>query len=336
MTLKTPLPMKILGIGRYLPERVMKNADIEALIGLEAGTIDKSHAGVRERRWVDGQKPTWMAAEAAKDALADAGLGIGDIDLILSGSGTQEQAIPDNGPIIQRYLGPDAVGIPANSVHSTCLSFLVALNMAANFIATGQHERILITAADLGSAALNPKEPEAFMLFGDAAAAVVVGRTPEGEDSCMSNYVFRTFGEGAYDTCVMGGGTGKHPNHPDTTPEDNLFHMDGKKVYLLAVQHSPMILADLRPELVMGDLAGIKTVIPHQASGLALEAFTNRLGWPREQIARTVDELGNTIGASIPVTLYKAIKDKMFDRGDEILIFGTGAGLSIGGAILTY
>ena len=336
MTLPTPLPIKIIGMGRYLPERVVSNAEVEALVGLEPGSIDASHAGIRERRWVRDETATWMAAQAATEALADAGLAIGDVDLILNASGTPEQAIPDNGPIIQRHLGEDAVGIPAFSVHATCLSFLVAYNVAANLLASGQHERILICSSDLGSAALNPKEPEAFMLFGDAAAAFVVTRTPAGEASCMSSYALRTFGEGAYTTAVMGGGTRRHPNRPDVTPEENLFHMEGKAVYMLAVQHGPATLEMVRPGILGDGLGSIRAVVPHQASGLALKAMTKYMGWPAEQIARTMDFLGNTIAASIPATLYQAITDDMFTRGDEVLLFGTGAGLSIGAAVITY
>ncbi len=336
MAFANSLPLKILGMGRYLPERVVNNAEVEALIGLPSGTIDNSHAGVRERRWVVDETGSWLAAQAAKAALSDAGLEPGDLDLIINGSGTQEQAIPDGGPLIQRHLGLEGSGIPAFSTHSTCLSFLVGLNVAANFLATGQHERILVTSGDIASHALNSKQPEAFMLFGDAAAAVVVTRTPPGEVSCMSSFVYRTFGEGAYLTAVMGGGTRKHPNMPDASPEDNLFHMDGKAVYLMAVEHAPKTLAMLRPSILTEGLGSIKAVIPHQASGLALGAMTQRLGWPLERIAVTLDKLGNTIGASIPVTLVEARDQGMFDRGDEIMLFGTGAGLSIGAAILTY
>ena len=247
-----------------------------------------------------------------------------------------EQAIPDTGPLIQRHFGKEADGIPAHSVHATCLSFLVALNAAANYLATGQHKTILVTAADIASCGLNKNEPEAFVLFGDAAAAAVVTRTPEGESAGLNAYVFQTFGEGAYHTAIMGGGSRRHPNRPDVAPEENLFHMDGKEVYLLAVQHAPKTLAMLRRSLLVKGLQDIQAVIPHQASGLALEAMHKRLGWPLEKIVVTIDTLGNTIGASIPCTLYKAIREQRIQRGREFMIFGTDAGLSIGAAILTY
>ena len=330
-----PLPLKIIGLGRYLPEKVMTNEKIEKLAGLEPGAIDKTAAGVQERRWINGENASDMAAKAAKEALSDAGLDIRDIDLILNGSGTQEQAIPDGGPLLQRKLGVGDSGIACMSVHTTCLSFLVALNVAANFLASGQYKKILVYASDIGSAAINPKEKESFVLFGDGAAAAIVTRPEEGESSALEKYVFRTFGEGAFYTCVMGGGTKFHPENPDTKPEHNLFAMKGWKAFKLAHRHAPETLEMLQPGLSTG-LDGIQMVVPHQASGLALKAMSNYYGWPEEKVAVTIDLLGNCIAASIPLTLYEVVKEDRIQRGDRVLLVGTGAGLSIGGAILTY
>jgi len=328
------LPLKIVGIGRYLPKRVVTNADIETMAGLEPGSIDKTAAGVRERRWVDDETASWMGAQAAMEALDNAGMTIDDIDLILNGSGSAEQVIPDGGPLIQRHLGVGDSGLACMSVHTTCLSFLVSLNVAANFLATGQYKKILLVTSDIASHAINPKEPESFVLFGDGAAAVVLTRTPDGEPSKMDDYILRTWGAGAYYTCVMGGGTGRHPNHPDTKPEDILFHMDGWRVYQLARKHGPETLEMMRPG-ILHDHDDIKVVVPHQASMLAIKTIA-REGIPIEKIAVTIDRLGNVISASIPLTLYEVIKEGRVQRGEKVLFFGTGAGLSIGSAILTY
>jgi 3-oxoacyl-[acyl-carrier-protein] synthase-3 len=330
-----PLPIKIVGVGRHLPSRIVTNAEVEKMAGLESGYIDRSSAGVRERRWVDADASnSKMAALAAEEALDDAGMTIDDIDLILNGSGSAEQAIPDNGPLIQRHLGAAESGIASMSVHATCLSFLVALNAAANYIATGQYKNILVVSSEISSRGINPKEAESFVLFGDAAAAAVVTRTPKGETSGMSKYVFRTFGIGAYATTVMGGGMNRHPNHPDTKPEDNLFSMKGFEVFRMARKYGGPTLEMIRPGLSKG-LGDIHRVVPHQASGMAMDAMSF-YGWPTEKIARTIDRLGNCIAASIPSTLYETIRDGSIERGDKFLIIGTGAGLSIGGAILTY
>jgi 3-oxoacyl-[acyl-carrier-protein] synthase-3 len=254
--------------------------------------------------------------------------------LIINASGSTEQAIPDGGPLVQRQLGLGESGIACMSIHATCLSFLVALDTAASLIATGRYARVLITSSEIASRALNFEHLESSTLFGDGAAAVVAVRTPDGEASCIHAARLETYGEGAYLTQVAGGGTRKHPNHPDTRPEDNLFFMDGPAVFKLAVRYAPAFLESLRPGLSTG-LGSIKLAIPHQASRLALEAH-RFFGFKRHQIARTIDHYGNVIAASIPLTLYESVREGKVVRGDEIILLGTGAGLSIGGMILTY
>jgi 3-oxoacyl-[acyl-carrier-protein] synthase-3 len=329
-----PLPLKILGVGRYLPKRVVTNEEIEKLAGLPAGIIQQTNAGVRERHWVQNETASWMGAQAAKEAIEDAKLTLNDIDLILNASGTQEQVIPDGAPLLQRHLGLGQSGVPGMSIHATCISFLVALNVAAHFVGSGQYRHILIVSSDIASKGINPKEYESFVLFGDCAAAVVVGRTPEGESSRMESYALRTYGEGAYYTCVMGGGTKRHPNAPETKPEDNLFHMDGMKVFQLAIRHSAEILELVQPGLSKnpGDIA---LVVSHQASRLALKAL-ERFGFKPEQIVVTIDRLGNCVAASLPATLYEAVRDERIKRGEKMLLVGTGAGLSLCAATLIY
>jgi 3-oxoacyl-[acyl-carrier-protein] synthase-3 len=329
----TSLPLKIAGVGRYLPQRVVANSEVEALAGLPAGWIERKN-GVLERRWVENETASFMAAEAAREALDDAGMKPTELDLIINASGTQEQAIPDGAPLVQRQLGLGKSGIACMSIHATCLSFLVALDMASTLIATGRYNRILIVASEITSVGLNFKEPESSSLFGDAAAAAVVTRTPENEASCVHCARLETYGEGAYLTEVRGCGTRRPPNGAETKPEDNLFHMEGPKVFMLAVHCAAPFLERLRPGLSK-ELGDIRVVIPHQASLLALRAF-RKFGMPMEKVVVSLDRLGNCVSASIPVTLYQAIRQGTLRRGDQALLVGTGAGLSIGGLILTY
>lgn len=328
------LPLKIVGVGRYLPARVVGNAEVERLMGVSAGILDRTMAGVKERRWVTEETGSWMAAEASKEALADAGLEPRDLDLIINASGTQEQAIPDGGPLIQRHLGLGASGVPCFSVHATCLSFPLGLHVAASLLTTDRYRTILVTSGDISSCGIDPKSHETFPLFGDAAAAAVVTRTPAGESSAMEGFVFRTFGDGAYHTHVMGGGTRSHPNAPHTRPEDNTFAMEGRKVFAMAMRHGAEVLEELRPGLSTG-LGDIAVVVPHQASGLALEALKT-FGWDPGRIARTLERLGNCVAASIPATLYEVVRDGRLKRGDRLLLVGTGAGLSIAAALLRF
>lgn len=327
------LPLKIIGVGRYLPSRVVPSTEVETLCGLPVGWIER-RTGVRERRWVNGESNSFMAAEAAKEALDDAGLQLEDIDLILNASGTPEQAIPDMAPLVQRQLGLGDSGIACLSVHSTCLSFLVAIDMASLMLANKRYNNILIVSADIASVALNYKQPESASLFGDAAAAVVVTRTPDGEASGVHAARLETYGSGASLTEIRGGGSRRPPQGKDTLPEDNLFHMEGPKVYRMARQHIDSFLEKLRPGLSQGP-GDIKLVIPHQASLLALRAL-RRNNIDDDRVMITLDRYGNCVATSLPLTVYEAVRAGRLNRGDEFLLCGTGAGLSLGGVIMTY
>ena len=332
MSSKT-LPLKIVGVGRYLPDHIVPSSEVEKLCGLRPGWIER-HSGVRERRWATAETSSYMGAQAAREAVAEAGLKLSEIDLILNASGTPEQAIPDGGPLIQRQLGLGASGIACLSVHATCLSFLVGLDVSANLLATGRYRHILIVSSEVASHGINFKEPESASLMGDGAAAAVVSATPPGEASGVQAARLETYGEGADMTAIRGGGTGRHPNDPATRPEDNLFHMDGPQVLRMAVRYSGDFLEKLRPGLSTG-LGTIKLVVPHQPSLMGLKVMQG-FGWPAERIVKTLDYLGNCVSASIPLTLYDAVRGGRIQRGEELLIVGTGAGLSIGGLILTY
>ena len=327
------LPLKIIGLGRYLPERVVPSREVEALCGLPAGWIER-RSGVRERHWATTETSSYMGAQAAREAVAEAGLALTDLDLILNASGTPEQAIPDGGPLIQRQLGLGESGIAAMSVHATCLSFLAALDLSSNLLATGRYRHILIVTSEIGSVGINVKEPESASLIGDAAAAVVVTRPAAGEASSVQAARFETYGAGADHTAIRGAGSRRPPNHPDTRPEDNLFHMNGPEVLRMALTHSGPFLERLRPGLSKG-LGSIQLVVPHQPSKAGLRAM-QLFGWPAAQIVMTLDRLGNCVAASLPATLYEAVRGGRVQRGDELLLVGTGAGLSLGGLILTF
>jgi 3-oxoacyl-[acyl-carrier-protein] synthase-3 len=158
--------------------------------------------------------------------------------------------------------------------------------------------------------------------------------TPPHERSAVAARHFETYSSGVEYAQVRGGGTKHHPNDPDTRSEDNLFHMNGPQLLKLSARLSPAFLEQLRPGL--SENSGmIDWVVPHQASILGLRLLT-RFGWPQGRILVTLDRLGNSVAASIPVTLYDGVHRGQIQRGDTVLLVGSGAGLSLGGIILTY
>ncbi len=323
--------VQIAGTGCYLPPRVVPSAEVEAWCGVPAGWAE-AHAGVRERRRADGETAADMSVRASRDALAAAGLDPGDVDLVISASGTPDQPIPDGGVALHRGLGLS--GVPAFAVHATCLGFLAALHVAAPLVAAGAYRRVLVSCAEVTSGGLNPAEPESAVLLGDGAAAVVLTATPAGEASAVEAVRFETYSEGADLTAVRGGGSRLHPNTVPHRDADFQFAMDGRGVLRLTLGRVGPFLEALRPGLSRG-LPGIDRVVPHQASRAGFRLI-DALGWPAERVEQTLAWTGNVVAASIPIALHTAVAAGRIARGDRVLLTGTGAGLTLGGVVLTY
>lgn len=319
--------LKITGIGLHVPPKVETAAELSPRIGRSVDWII-SRTGVAERR-VSDEDMAVMGAKAALDALGDGP----PPDLILNASGVARQTLPDSSVFIQDAMGME--GIPSHSVAATCLSFMVAMHTAACFLECGAYKRILIVSADKGTRGRNFAEPESAALLGDGAAAVVVERTPDGEASAITNWKMTTWPKGAHLTEVRGGGSHMHPNDPETTPEDNLFSMSGPRVYKMARRKVYDMIDEILEEKAL-TRADVKRVIPHQASGFAVKAYHRFGGFEEAQVVDLISEYGNCVAAGLPMAMATSWKRGQFDRGDTILMMGTGAGLSVAGMLLTF
>ena len=341
--LPVPRPVRITGIGRYLPPKVVTNGELEKRFDLPSGWV-AAKTGVLERRRADvaaGETASVMGAAALTEALEEANLAATDLDLIINASGTPEQLIPDGGPLIQRELGLGRSGIPCFTVHATCLSFIAALDVAASMLAAGTHRRIAIVSTEIGSLGVNGVDPKSDCLWGDAAAAVVLEPSPEGSGSSLERVLLRTWSEGADLTLIRGGGTKLSPLRPGAVPEELHFTMNGPAVLQMCLRRAGRFFADLHPPLRQGGMDGsgpvdrIDLAVTHQPSKPGIEAM-ERFGIAADRTVITLDRLGNCIAASLPCTLFEAIRSKRLRRGDRALLFGTGAGLSMAGAVLTF
>lgn len=319
--------IKIVSTGLYLPPKIQTASELAPLIGRSEKWI-LSRTGVKERRIAEEPMDV-IAAKAARSALGDGP----DPDCVINASATPLQLIPDSAPFILRQLGLRK--IPAWSIHATCLSFVVALQSAASLLQSNVYNRILIVSSETGTDFRDFHEPESASLFGDGAAAAVVERTPEKENSALIDWEMNTWPEGAELTEFRGAGTKHPPNHPTKTrPEDNLFHMKGTRVYRMArdkVKENLVILFD-RNNMTVKD---IDWLILHQASGRAV-ASAAQYGIPAEKTINIVEKYGNTIAASTPMVLASANQKGLLKRGDILLLGGTGAGLSVAFSIIRW
>ena len=321
------MKVKITGVGLYLPPQIETAKDIAPKIGESVDwIINKS--GVRERRisTIDVDK---MGAIAGRQALGNGS----KPDLIINASGVPKQTIPDTSTFLQRELGFE--GIPSFSIHCTCLSFIAAFNTASSLINSGSYNRILIISSDRGTLGRNFDEPESASLLGDGAAAVVVEQSLKNESSELIYFDMKTFPSCANLTEVRGGGTNKHPQDPKTTLADNLFTMDGPAVYKIARKevYRMMLKAMKNTGLKRED---VDWVIPHQASGKAVDAYISTGGFSKEKVVSIISEFGNCVAASVPMAFATAVQDGRIKRGDLLLFIGTGAGLSAACALVKY
>ncbi|MBA3825699.1 MAG: beta-ketoacyl-ACP synthase 3 [Ktedonobacterales bacterium] len=328
------LPIKIAGVGAYLPERRVTNAELGERLGIPPEWIERA-SGVRERRYVTAETSAGMGAAAARMALADAGLELDAVDVIIGASTGMQQAIPCTAALVQRELGAPEGRSACFDVNATCLSFLFALHNAAHLIAGGAYTTALIYSSEINSPSLNPNERESAVLFGDAVAAAVITRAAPGEASGIWQTAFATYSSGAEATEIRGGGTRHHPNDPTTTPDMHLFHMDGRAIFRQAT-----VLVDGFLERFFAQIGWerdtLAAVVPHQASRHAIEQLTKRYGFREDQVVWDLAERGNCVAASIPLTLAEAVNGGRIQRGDRVLLVGTGAGLTLGALALTY
>ena len=316
-----------MGVGLYLPPKIETAEDIAPKIEKPVDwIIEKS--GVSERR-VSEIDVDQMGAIAGKEALGKGG----KPDLIINASGVPKQTIPDTSTFYQRELGFE--GIPSFSVHCTCLSFITALNTAASLIHSGSYNRILIISSDRGTRGRNFNEPESASLLGDGAAAVVLEKSLENESSELIYFDMKTFPSCANLTEVRGGGTNKHPQDPETSLADNLFTMDGPAVYKIARKEVyRMMLKTIKTTRLKRE--EVDWVIPHQASGKAVDAYISTGGFAKEKVVSIISEFRNCVAASVPMAFATAVQDGRIKRGNLLLFIGTGAGLSAACALIKY
>lgn len=323
--------LKIRGVGRYLPRRVVRNEELAPRLGLGADEIFE-RCGVSERRRASPQdeRADWMAAQAAREALVDANLDPQALDLILNASATPLQALPDAAPFIQDALGLGRSGIATMSVGSACLSFLSALDVAASLLGTERYRHILLVSSEVSSIGLDSTDLETAPLFGDAAAAVVVSLPDPDDPAALLGVRFETYGHGAELTQIPGGGTRRPPGSPESHPSDNLFRMNGPALLKLSARHARPFLRRLAEDAGPLDDA---LLIPHQPSRAGLKLM-EMLGFSPARTVSVLATLGNCVAASMPLALYDAIRSGRLAGGQRALLLGTGAGVSLGGALL--
>lgn len=320
----------ILGVGAYLPKRVLTNKDLEKIVDTTDEWIT-TRSGIKERRIAREDEATSdMAVEAAKAALADAKLTPYDIDLIIVATITPDMFFPATACLVQAKLG--ARTVPAFDVSVACSGYIYGLAIANQFIKSGTYKYALVIAAEKLSSITDWNDRSTCVLFGDGAGAAVLGPVEKG--GILSVHLGANGKEG--DLIKLPAGGSRIPASKKSV-EDRLhfIKMNGSELF----KHAVKIMADAALEVTktLGLTAkDISLVIPHQANLRILNAVARRMGLSQDKIYLNIEKYGNMSAASSAVAFAEAVKSGRIKRGDKILLDAFGGGLTWGAIVLEW
>lgn len=323
------------GLGIYLPRNVTSSRDLDAKLGLRPGWLERN-CGVRQRHVASrDETQEFMGAEAARAALHDAQVDGRSLDLLLFAAAVGRQPIPATAPLIKQELGLEDEPFPAYDINATCLSALVAMDVAAMQISAGRAKTVLVVASEIASRALPwETDPRTAGLFGDGAAAFVVRAGDETSPLQIGATHMETYPAG-YDFCELraGGTRFDFQTEREAFAANAEFEMRGHALYKLSSEVAPGFIERLL-EKAGWRKGDVDLVIPHQASPHALAHISKRCGFQADMVVDFVADIGNQVAASWPIAFYKAREQQRIESGMKLLIIGTSAGVSLGGAAM--
>lgn len=323
----------ILGTGSYTPKRVLTNDDLSTMIETSDEWI-VTRSGIRERHIAaPGESTSDLAVEAARTALADAGLQASDIDLLIVATITPDLPLPATACIIQEKLG-----VPTHAacfdLNAACSGFIYGLDTACALLASGRYRKALLIGAEKLSSIVDWSERTTCVLFGDGAGAVVLGVSDEPNKGLIGAKL-GAYGDSVDLLCIPKGGSDCPATAESIAAGEHFMKMKGKEVFKLAVRAMDEAARDiLEQHSLHADQIGL--VIPHQANLRIIEAIAKYLGLPMERFYVNVDRYGNTSAASVPLALDEARKTGRIKPGDITLLVAFGAGLTYGSALIRW
>jgi 3-oxoacyl-[acyl-carrier-protein] synthase III len=318
---------RIEGTGRYLPEKVLTNFDLEKIVDTTDEWI-RTRTGI-ERRHIAAPDETTvdMAEPAARAAIQAAGIAPEDIDFIAFGTTTPDLVFPNCGVLLQARLG--IRGCPAFSVEAACTGFIYALSIADKYVRSGESKCALVIGADMLSRIVNWKDRQTCVLFADGAGAVVL--KPSNEPGIISTHIHA---DGSYqDLLNYPGGVSK--GWPQGPPGSFGVQMKGNEVFKVAVNTLGRIVEEAL-EANRLDKSAVDWLVPHQANMRIIQATARKLDLPMERVIVTVQDHGNTSAGSVPLALDVGVRDGRIKRGDLLLLEAFGGGFTWGAAMVRY
>ena len=322
----------ISGTGSYAPPKTLSNADFAKMLDTTDEWIT-TRTGIKTRHIAsDSETTAQLAMEAARKALADAGLEARDIELIIVATITPEMVFPSTACFVQDMLG--AVNAWAFDLSAACSGFVYGLATVREFITSGRYKNALVIGAETLSKITDYEDRASCVLFGDGAGAVVVEQSQDGPLGIIYSSSSSDGGGWTSLNCQAYGS--RHPaNRPLDDPKKIFMTINGREVYQLAVRRIVEMVGDCLEQcnLTIGD---IDMFIPHQMNARIIESVAKRLNLPTERVFINIDRYGNTSSASIPIALDECRREGKIKSGDIVLMVAVGAGLTWGANLIQF
>jgi len=321
---------RITGTGGYLPEKVLTNKDLEAIVDTNDQWIRERTGILKRHVVVDGETTCDLAEQAARRAIEAAGKSAQDIDLIVLATTTADKIFPSTACLVQQRL--DIHGCPAFDVQAVCTGFVYALAVAEKFVKTGASRCALVIGAETFSRIIDWTDRGTSILFGDGAGAVVLEASDE--PGILSTHLHA---DGAYETLlhVPGGVSRGYDNIADAERDPRFTHMKGNEVFKMAVNTLGRIVDETLHANGMKK-SDVDWLVPHQANTRIINATARKLNLSMDKVVLTVDQHGNTSAASVPLALDTAVRDGRIQRGEVLLLEAFGGGFTWGSVLLKY
>jgi 3-oxoacyl-[acyl-carrier-protein] synthase-3 len=318
---------RIIGTGGYLPEKVLSNHDLEAMVETSDQWITE-RTGIKKRHIAaTGETTCDLAEQAARAAMDAADVVPADIDLVIVATTTPDRVFPSTACLLQQRL--DIHGGAAFDVQAVCTGFVYALGVADKFIRSGSHRRALVVGAETLSRIVDWSDRTTCVLFGDGAGAVVLEASEE--PGILSTHLHA---DGNYkDLLSTTGGISEGFSNPDG--QSAFITMQGNEVFKMAVNTLGRIVDETLAANNMNK-TDVDWLVPHQANIRIIAATAKKLKMSMDRVVVTVQEHGNTSAASVPLALNKAVRDGRIQRGDTLLLEAFGGGFTWGSALLRY
>jgi 3-oxoacyl-[acyl-carrier-protein] synthase-3 len=314
---------RVTGWGKYVPERVLTNSDLEQMVDTTDEWI-RTRTGIRERRIAGpGETCCTMSLASARKALEVANLSPSDVELIIVATSSPDYWVPAVASMVQDQLG--AKGTPAFSLQAGCTGWVYALVTASQFIQNGVYGNALVIGTEHLSIGVDWTDRNTCVLFGDGSGSVVL----EASDQPTGILAFELGSDGSdYDALIYPGcGGANPPSHEVINQRLHHLQMDGRRVFKFATH----VMADSVRQVVTSagmTVDDIDLIIPHQANDRIIELARRRLRVPPEKIMLNIERYGNTSAASIPLALVEAVEEGRVKSGDHLVFVGFGAGLT--------